>query len=372
MRTHTPMDTRTDTPAGIPSGTRTAAHGDTGTTTRGDIVVAMNVLVRRRTVTPDTAEQAVIDAALDTLAGLLQQLNQAALLDAANAVAQAADTLERVVASARMGPFDTFLSDIQAAMARLNGGLDAMQARERLPKAPEDKPARSNSARGGPQVAGAPSAPPQPGLQGARSGAPAVAAPSGVPQPVVSTRFDDLRAEYADFFARMQVRPGMEANVEFYVARLVKNKPAYQQAGAPLGIPWAFIGVVHGMECGFNFQTHLHNGDPLAARTLRVPRGRPLAGSPPFTWMDSARDALSMKRLHELADWSIPRMLYQLEAYNGFGYRARRVPTPYLWSFSTLYAAGKFTGDGVFDAAAVSRQCGAALMLKALQQRGVL
>jgi lysozyme family protein len=42
------------------------------------------------------------------------------------------------------------------------------------------------------------------------------------------------------------------------------------------------------------------------------------------------------------------------------------VPTPYLWSFSSLYEKGKFVADGVFDPAAVSKQCGAAVMLKAV------
>jgi lysozyme family protein len=59
-------------------------------------------------------------------------------------------------------------------------------------------------------------------------------------------------------------------------------------------------------------------------------------------------------------------MLYLLEGYNGFGYRRRGVPTPYLWSFSNIYESGKFVLDGKFDPNAVSKQCGAALMLKAV------
>ena len=124
------------------------------------------------------------------------------------------------------------------------------------------------------------------------------------------------------------------------------------------------------MECGFNFGTHLHNGDPLSARTVHVPKGRPADGEPPFTWLESARDSLVLKKLDRIDDWSLPHMLYLLEAYNGFGYRPQFVPTPYLWSFSNLYTAGKFTADGKFDANAVSKQCGAAVMLRMLQERG--
>ena len=82
--------------------------------------------------------------------------------------------------------------------------------------------------------------------------------------------------------------------------------------------------------------------------------------------MQSALDALRLKKLDQVTDWSVPHMLFLLEGYNGFGYRRRGVATPYLWSFSNIYQRGKFVLDGKFDPDAVSRQCGAALMLKAI------
>jgi lysozyme family protein len=82
--------------------------------------------------------------------------------------------------------------------------------------------------------------------------------------------------------------------------------------------------------------------------------------------LQSALDALRLKKLDQVTDWSVPHMLFLLEGYNGFGYRRRGVPTPYLWSFSNLYESGKFVLDGKFDPRAVSKQCGAALMLKAV------
>jgi lysozyme family protein len=218
-----------------------------------------------------------------------------------------------------------------------------------------------------PAPAAAPSPPP------AATATPAAASGGGsVPVPINSKDFEALRAEYAEFFNRCRLRPEFAANVEFYVSRLLKHKAVYQQLAASLNnMPWLFIGVVHGMECGFNFGTHLHNGDPLGARTVHVPSGRPQVGQPPFTWAESARDALQLKKLHLVTDWSLPRLLYLLEAYNGFGYRSRGVPSPYLWSFSNLYRAGKFVADGAFDPNAVSKQCGAAVMLRVMQERGL-
>jgi len=132
-------------------------------------------------------------------------------------------------------------------------------------------------------------------------------------------------------------------------------------------VPWAFVGIIHGLECSFDFTKHLHNGDPLSARTVQVPRNRPASGKPPFTWLESALDALQLQKLDQVSDWSVPHMLYLIEAYNGSGYRKRALPTPYLWGSSNNYEKGKFVADGHFDPDAVSKQCGAALILKALR-----
>jgi lysozyme family protein len=80
---------------------------------------------------------------------------------------------------------------------------------------------------------------------------------------------------------------------------------------------------------------------------------------------------VAMEGFNTLTDWPVPHMLSLLEKYNGLGYRRRGLPTPYLWSFSNLYDKGKYVADGHFDPEAVSKQCGAAVMLKALVDRGV-
>lgn len=341
--------------------------------TRSDLIDAKNVLIRRRANTVDAAEMASLTDAIGELNDAIEQIDSDALLQAAGVVARATDVLEGVVASARMGPFDSFLGDIQKSMSNLAAHLGSMQASERLSPAPLAAAAAADPAPPGagsavvpsPAPAAKPSAPPPAAATATNPG-------TGIPTPINSTKFDVLRDEYGGFFNRCTLRPEFAANVEFYVSRLIKFKPTYAAIGAELGIPWVFIGIVHGMEGGFNFNTHLHNGDPLSARTVRVPAGRPAGGQPPFTWLESARDALKLKKLDQIADWTLPRILYQLEAYNGFGYRPRGIPTPYLWSFSNLYCAGKFVADGVFDPAAVSKQCGAAVMLRTLQERGVV
>ena len=185
--------------------------------------------------------------------------------------------------------------------------------------------------------------------------------------PSKSTTFSDLAAEYLALFNTCQIKPAKSKEVQARVEHLVANAGRYRALGATLQTPWYFIGILHSMEANFSFTSLLHNGDPLDARTTQEPKGRPKSGSPPFTWEQSATDALTLKNLVGLAKWDTAEMLYRLEAYNGFGYRSRGIATPYLWSYSQHYAKGKFVADHIFDPNAVSKQAGAAVLLKALQ-----
>ena len=103
-----------------------------------------------------------------------------------------------------------------------------------------------------------------------------------------------------------------------------------------------------------------------------MPAGRPKEWNPPTDWASSAADAMTLKKYDNQPDWSVAQMLYRFEKYNGFGYRSRGIETPYLWSFSNQYSKGKYVKDGIWDSNAVSRQCGAALLVKELVARGVI
>jgi lysozyme family protein len=155
-------------------------------------------------------------------------------------------------------------------------------------------------------------------------------------------------------------------------ATLPSHHDEYLAVERDTHVPWFFVAAVHHMECGGRLDQHLHNGDPLTARTVHVPAGRPKIGTPPFTWRDSAGDALRMRGLDAWRNWGVSGLLFQLEAYNGFGYRSRGINAPYLWSGSNLYAAGKYVADSHFDPAATSKQVGAAVILKWLELKKVI
>lgn len=160
--------------------------------------------------------------------------------------------------------------------------------------------------------------------------------------------------------------PAWQSTLDWYLSQIQKNTGRYKLVAERTGVPWQVIAALHGMEAGFSMSKHLHNGDPLTARTVQVPRGRPITGSPPFSWVESAVDALLYDDLDDV-DWEdLHNALDAIERYNGTGYRKRGINTPYLWSGTQHYRAGKFVRDGVFDASAVSKQLGVVPILKAL------
>lgn len=180
-----------------------------------------------------------------------------------------------------------------------------------------------------------------------------------------------LQKEYQDLYSSMEIRLAKLALVEANVDKILQYKSRYQAAAEPLGIPWYFVGIIHSMECSQSFSRHLHNGDLLTARTIQVPSGRPKMGTPPFSWEESAIDALCCHNLQQVGDWSLARMLYEFERYNGWGYRLyhAHVYSPYLWSCSNHYSKGKYIADGTWSDTATSQQIGAVVLLRRLEER---
>lgn len=183
-----------------------------------------------------------------------------------------------------------------------------------------------------------------------------------------------LRREYESLFNSCIVRPERVPTIEKIISNLNENKSRYQAVSGLQGVPWSFVAVIHNMESSLNFSKHLHNGDPLTIRTVQVPSGRPRKGTPPFTWEESAADALSLKGLSSTTDWSLAGTLYQLERYNGWGYRLyhQHVLSPYLWGYSTNYVTGKYVSDGTWSDTAVSGQCGSAVLLRRMAESGLI
>lgn len=163
--------------------------------------------------------------------------------------------------------------------------------------------------------------------------------------------------------------PGRLRQIDYVCRIALSNQTLYQAVQFGAKVPWPAIAAIHFRESNQHFGCHLHNGDPLTARTVHVPAGRPRTGNPPFRWQDSAIDALAGYWRPDA--WDLAGTLEYLERYNGLGYQKHGVNTPYLWDYTDKYTSGLYKSDRSFDPGAHEIRPGAVALLKAMAARGV-
>lgn len=165
-----------------------------------------------------------------------------------------------------------------------------------------------------------------------------------------------------NFTEKMSAR--QKSELEQFKANYAKNQSRYQSVAEKTGIPAELVAAIHWRESSGNFNTYMHNGDPLGTPTTHVPAGKLF-----YDWESSAIDALKSERgsstltahstdLNAIADFA--------ERYNGLGYRNKGVPSPYVWAGTDKYTSGKYVADGVYDSGYVDQQLGVMLMIKSI------
>lgn len=186
--------------------------------------------------------------------------------------------------------------------------------------------------------------------------------------------FSSVSDEYRDLWSKMKVIKVSEARAQ---ARKVCASPAkerYKNVERRTGVPWFVVGCLHMRESNANFNTWLHNGDPMrkngrAIQTVHVPKGRP--PDPNVDWETGAVDALvTVEHLDEIKNWGPEHVAYAAEKFNGFGYRhpMRDIPSPYLWGGTNVQKPGKFVADGVYDKNVMDPQIGAMAVLHEIME----
>ena len=98
-------------------------------------------------------------------------------------------------------------------------------------------------------------------------------------KPLAIPSFDSIAEDYRKLFSTCKIRDDKRAEVQWYTSKITDatRRKLYDQVSEETCVPWYFVAIVHGMECGFDVKAHLHNGDPLKTKTVQVPAGRPKA-----------------------------------------------------------------------------------------------
>lgn len=168
--------------------------------------------------------------------------------------------------------------------------------------------------------------------------------------------FAALEPEYANLLARMHITRQSEATIIAGKLLQFVKEGKYAEVADKLGIPQLFIATSFEREAASNFRLSPAQGDPWNEVSRHVPKGL----GPYQSWSTSALAAYTLERLDKIGreNWTWTRLCYEGELFNGFGYRAHGVHTPYDWSGTNNYARGKFTGDHRFDLSVADQQLG--------------
>jgi lysozyme family protein len=178
--------------------------------------------------------------------------------------------------------------------------------------------------------------------------------------------------DFRELYQTAHVKPELRSALATVVTKAVQNRAQYEQISSGTTVPWWMVAAIHQKECGMRFDCHLHNGDPLSARTVRVPPGRPLQPDPPYTFVQSAIDALHGEQKKFPQTWDVVGALSFAEHYNGTGYRRQNVYSPYVWGGTQHYTTGHYIADGKFDPMAIAKAPGVAAILLMMEERGLV
>ncbi len=173
---------------------------------------------------------------------------------------------------------------------------------------------------------------------------------------------------YHRMWDRAQIAAAKLEGARRIARAIIANRARYAAVEQATGVPWFMIGPIHARELDMDFSTHLHNGDSLEAahpsRSRRPPQAaaiRRLRG----TQARSTRSPWRRTSCKKVKAWSVERVLYETEKYNGWGY-LKKGNSPYLWSWTSEYHGGKYVRDGVYDPGHWDEQAGCVALLKAL------
>jgi len=149
------------------------------------------------------------------------------------------------------------------------------------------------------------------------------------------------------------------------------HQARYEAVAAQVGIPAELIAALHFRESSGNFNTYLHQGDPLGRPAVNHPRNIPVF----HRWEDAAIHALSDSHKTGIQDdlditedtRDLAALGTYAEYYNGLGYHNRGRVSPYVYSGTDHYTGGKYVRDGFFSSTAVDQQLGVLAMVQVLR-----
>lgn len=180
--------------------------------------------------------------------------------------------------------------------------------------------------------------------------------------------FLSLAPEYAVLLASARIDSDREHELATSTVRVLRLARAHADEWSEVekktGVPRLWGMASFERESGSDYSRSPAQGDLWSSVSTHVPRGI----GPYHSWGDACVAAYAIDDLDDVGarDWTWARACYEGELYNGFGPRAHGRHTGYLWSWTSVYAGGKYVADGEWDPDHRDEQCGMIPMMMAL------
>lgn len=184
--------------------------------------------------------------------------------------------------------------------------------------------------------------------------------------------FQKLEQNYIDLASHATIVPAREHELQSACERLLHDKSVWLKAEAAVNIPAAALMALGEREMTGNTHCYLGNGQSLKMRTTIVPLNRgPFEQEYPDDFVAGCADSIHLDGIDQLIRQNggvltIPLFCYISEDWNGWGYRARGIPSPYVFGATTMQRPGKFPRDHVFDATMMDPQLGTLAIVEEL------
>lgn len=168
--------------------------------------------------------------------------------------------------------------------------------------------------------------------------------------------FTELAPEYNGLLSRMVVTRSAAIDQTAHKLLGFVQAGRYADVSTLTGVPQVWMAASFEREASSDFRLSPAQGDPWGHVSIHVPRGR----GPFQNWAQAAEDAYHIDGLDAIGkgNWTAARACYEGEVFNGMGYRAHGIHSPYLWAGTNIYTSGKYIADGVWSAAAIDSQLG--------------
>lgn len=179
---------------------------------------------------------------------------------------------------------------------------------------------------------------------------PVMQSPGQGTPPLRDSYLRDLYHRNVRVLPQLQFISGMEQELEAFKNVWNNYRQRYEKVADIVYIPAELIAAIHYREGSNNFNTYLHNGDPLGQPTVHVPKGIFFT-----VWEDAAVHVIQEKD-DVRKDLGLTRHSTDIAAiaafaeyYNGLGYRKKGIFSPYVFSGTNLYSWGLYVADHKFD-----------------------